>query len=119
MRWMRRHDSCNSSKRTATRAATSPSLRTIFVTDSWAYGSHGRSQRRSNACALARPASSLVTVPAPVKRSRTPSCGGQDQELARKDAEGRYSKDRERSHHEAPPDRGTECDESANVLHEL
>ena len=31
MCWTRRHDSCSSSKRTATRAATSPSLRTIFA----------------------------------------------------------------------------------------
>ncbi len=56
MRRMRRQDSCSSSKRTATRAATSPSLRPIFTGASSVYGSHGRSTRRSNAWALARPA---------------------------------------------------------------
>ena len=64
-----RQDSCSSSKRTVTRAATSPSLRQFSARAHRAYGGHGRSMRRSKAWPLARPAS-------PVRPKRARKIGG-------------------------------------------
>src|SRR5439155_14084942 len=45
----------SSAKRTVTRAATSPSVCGILRGAITSYGGSGKSQRRSNACPLARP----------------------------------------------------------------
>ena len=81
------------------------------------------SSRRTPSAAPCENTAANATPSASEQERRRPRLlahrGGEDQELAREDAERRHAEDRQRAEHQPPAERRADRDQAADVVHDL